>query len=565
MFDCLQSDQQAKAAAKAQEAKRVQDALRNAKQQADLAGVDHAQSKEVKKLEDEHETISAAQAEAESQVAKKAKIETKRKKIGLLKEKAMAQIKEADYYAAAATLESALAGRKYLEDDEVKLLEEMAASAEKQGEAKQICLQGSELIMAGREKAGLKQYAKAIELDPENESWPVARDAALEKRRAAEEVDAGKEDSAKGARREAKAAEKAAKQAVKRDKQVERMTKNAGIQLKSQKYEICTTTCAQALGMIDNDDSHPSYQRLVEMQKEADDVIKVAEMKEHARELIHTQDYSAAQKLLEEAIAVNPNTGDTSLREMFGEATVFVKQQDAERKTKLAQAKTRKKQQLAKDKQAQAAEEEAAEVAVVAQAPTTTTLAPPTAKARPVVPESGLGSFMCDNDINVKGAISLGKVQAELDLLITAFGDPKDTVLAGVDWHIMGAFDGKNLIAQVTGTEGSKEWSVKGMRGTEAVGFIQAIIELTIDDLDHSHVPTDAATGMDAFRVDNEINIKMMREVGGVDGSYNMLRYTFGPPKEERNWCAHLVAIVHAGMSSPCSRAIKTQENRIYS
>jgi hypothetical protein len=70
---------------------------------------------------------------------------------------------------------------------------------------------------------------------------------------------------------------------------------------------------------------------------------------------------------------------------------------------------------------------------------------------------------------------------------------------------------------------------------------------------------------MDAFRVDNEINIKMMREVGGVDGSYNMLRYTFGPPKEERNWCAHLVAIVHAGMSSPCSRAIKTQENRIYS
>ena len=123
----------------------------------------------------------------------------------------------------------------------------------------------------------------------------------------------------------------------------------------------------------------------------------------------------------------------------------------------------------------------------------------------------------------------------DIDMLISAFGNPKETMLRGIDWHVMGIFNGKNLIAQVAGTEGSREWLVKGMRGSDALRFVEAIIEQTEEDLQLSHVPTDAATGLESFRVDNELNIQSMREVGGVDGSYNMMRYTFGPPKSERN------------------------------
>ncbi len=129
---------------------------------------------------------------------------------------------------------------------------------------------------------------------------------------------------------------------------------------------------------------------------------------------------------------------------------------------------------------------------------------------------------------------------SDIDMLVSAFGNPKGTMFAGLDWHLMGTFDGKNLIAQVAGTEGSSEWSVKGMRGSDALRFVEAIIEQTREDLEQSHVPTDAATGLESFRVDNELNIQIMREVGGVDGSYNMMRYTFGPPKSERD-TGHLV------------------------
>ena len=100
----------------------------------------------------------------------------------------------------------------------------------------------------------------------------------------------------------------------------------------------------------------------------------------------------------------------------------------------------------------------------------------------------------------------------------------------------MGSFDGANLIAQVCGTEGSDKWTVKGMRGTKAMDFIDAIMDQTIADLSSSHVPPGAEeNGLDAFRVDNELNIKAMNLVGGVDMSYNQVRYTFGPPREERN------------------------------
>ena len=113
-------------------------------------------------------------------------------------------------------------------------------------------------------------------------------------------------------------------------------------------------------------------------------------------------------------------------------------------------------------------------------------------------------------------------------------------MLAGIDWHVMGTFDGKNLIAQVAGTDGTSEWSVKGMRGSDALRFIEAIIEETQADLGQSHVPTDAATGLESFRVDNELNIRMMEVVGMVNGSYSMMRYTFGPPKSERD-IGHIV------------------------
>ena len=129
---------------------------------------------------------------------------------------------------------------------------------------------------------------------------------------------------------------------------------------------------------------------------------------------------------------------------------------------------------------------------------------------------------------------------ADVDMLISAFGNAKDSMLAGIDWHIMGTYDGKNLIAQVSGTGASSEWTVKGMRGSAALRFIQAIIEQTQTDLEQSHVPTDSATGLDSFRVDNDLNIRMMRQVGAVKGSYNTMRYTFGPPKAERD-SGHLV------------------------
>ena len=129
---------------------------------------------------------------------------------------------------------------------------------------------------------------------------------------------------------------------------------------------------------------------------------------------------------------------------------------------------------------------------------------------------------------------------SDVDLLISAFGNPKDTMLAGIDWHLMGTFNGKNLIAQVSGTDGSSEWSVKGMRGSDALGFVEAIIEQTQTDMKQSHVPMDTTTGLDSFRVDNELNIKMMRQVGVVGGTFNTMRYTFGPPKSERD-SRHLV------------------------
>ena len=157
-------------------------------------------------------------------------------------------------------------------------------------------------------------------------------------------------------------------------------------------------------------------------------------------------------------------------------------------------------------------------------------------KAVVSVPQDGLGAFICDNDINVKGSVNHGTLTADFDLLVAAFGDPKDTVLAGVDWRIMGSFDGANLIAQVCGSESSNQWSVKGVHGSSVLAFINAIVEKTVTDMTQSHVPPGAEeNGLDTFRVDNDLNIKAMSLVGGVDMSYNMVRYTFGPPKQDRN------------------------------
>lgn len=108
-------------------------------------------------------------------------------------------------------------------------------------------------------------------------------------------------------------------------------------------------------------------------------------------------------------------------------------------------------------------------------------------------------------------------------------------MLAGIDWHVMGTFHGRNLIAQVSGKNGSREWHVKGMHGSDALSFIEAIVSTTQADLEQSHVPTDADTGLESFRVDNDLNIQMMRVVGDIGCSYSNMRYTFGPPKSERD------------------------------
>ena len=232
------------------------------------------------------------------------KIDRKKQKVQLLVEQATAQTEEAEYYAAAATLESALTARKYLDAAQVESLEQMFAKAEKQGEAKQLCLRGLELIMSGKTQAGLEQYAQAIELDPDNERWPSQRDAAMADRKAKEETEAGDVASAKRTRKERKAAQQAAKQAAQRDKLVEKMFKSAAIQFKSQKYTECARTCAQALRMID--EVHPNYEELEELQNQADGIINVTDMKARSQELIETKDYARAKAMLEDALAVAP-------------------------------------------------------------------------------------------------------------------------------------------------------------------------------------------------------------------------------------------------------------------
>jgi hypothetical protein len=355
------------------------------------------------------------------QVDEANKVERKKKKVQLLVEKATAQIEEAEYYAAAATLESALAGKRYLDPADVESMEQMLAKAEKQGEAKQLSAQGLDLITHGKTEEGLKLYARATELDPDNERWPAERDAAVADRKAKEEEEAAAAVSAKQERKERKAAEKAAKQAAKLDNQVAKMTKQAGIQLDSKKYKVCTATCSQALGMIKED--HPQYEELVELQKQADGIINVTDMKIRSQELIDTKDYAGAKSMLEDALAVAPVEYPVEiLQGMLVRTTDSLNKQEADRKARVTQAEALKKQELARAKAegeaaaaaAAAAAAEAVEADTAARTETlAATLVPPKARATRSS-DNGLGTFMCDNDINVKGTVLLGKVRLRI-------------------------------------------------------------------------------------------------------------------------------------------------------
>eukprot|EP01043_Picozoa_sp_COSAG02_P006494 COSAG02_NODE_185_length_30442_cov_59.370168_21_plen_975_part_00 len=349
---------------------------------------------------------------AQADKAEEAKKVEKRKKKGqLLLQTATAQIEEAEYYAAATTLESALAGKKYLDPADVESMEQMLAKAEKQGEAKQLCSQGLDLIMRGKTEQGLKLYARASALDPDNERWPAERDTAIADRNAKEEEEAAAVAFAKSQRKERKAAEKAAKQAAKRDNQVAKMAKQAGIQFKSKKYQVCTQTCSQALGMIEED--HPQYEELVALQKQADGIINVTDMTARSQELIDTKDYTGAKKMLEDALAVAPAEYPVELlQHMLLQTTANLEKQEADRQAKLTKAEALKQQELTRAKAeggggggAAAAEVDTPERAETPAAP----IAPPKAQAMRS-PDNGLGTFMCDNDINVKGAVLLGKV-----------------------------------------------------------------------------------------------------------------------------------------------------------
>ena len=350
--------------------------------------------------------IAAAQEEKPDE-----KIERKKKKVQLLVEQAHAQTEEAEYYAAAATLESALAARKYLDAAQVESLEQMFAKAEKQGEAKQLCLRGFELIMRGKTQAGLEQYAQAIELDPDNERWPSQRDAAMADRKAKEETEADDIASAKSTRKDRKAAQQAANQAAQRDKLVEKMSTSATIQFKSQKYTECARTCAQALRMID--EVHPKYEELTELQTQSDGIINVTDMTARSQELIDTKDYTRAKAMLEDALAVAP-TGYPieGLQAMLSQTTDNLQKQQSEFRTKLALAEAQKKQELAEQAQAAAA----AAIAAEAQMPGATAgrAAAGRPQPKPRVTEKGLGTFRCDNDINVKGTVPLGKVKLQI-------------------------------------------------------------------------------------------------------------------------------------------------------
>ena len=98
------------------------------------------------------------------------------------------------------------------------------------------------------------------------------------------------------------------------------------------------------------------------------------------------------------------------LQAMLSQTTENLQKQQSEFRTKLALAEAQKKQELAEQAQAAAAATAAAKAQTPAAAGKAAAGRPP---PKPRVPEKGLGAFRCDNDINVQGAVPLGKVRLQ--------------------------------------------------------------------------------------------------------------------------------------------------------
>lgn len=130
----------------------------------------------------------------------------------------------------------------------------------------------------------------------------------------------------------------------------------------------------------------------------------------------------------------------------------------------------------------------------------------------PVTIEVERFKFTVDNDVQVRGLQLQGCVEATYDVVEACFGNPMDVVgkLKGIEWRLVGVFEGSNIVCQITAAVGTDTWNVKGMTPM-CVEFVQAILDKIKDDMSTSHVSSDSA---ESFRIDHDVNVKSPRSKG---------------------------------------------------
>ena len=400
--------------------------------------------------------------------------------------------------------------------------------------AQQLAAEGDEQILEGHGTEGRLKYEQAIKLDPDNPVWPEARDAALEQRRVLAEEKKDSLGDAVAQRKKEMEAKRTRQKEERLQKKLDDLIAKAEAQVGADDYVGAGSTCGNALALID--ESHKSWDALIQLEARADNNAEVEQLMNHARELRLAKDLAGAIKCVDDAIALDSEKHVKGKRGFRAQLEHELEDAEIEHEGKHAERTQAKLDEVHREVEAERrrvhreadahvaaveAEEEAEEQAASAKSKAEAKAKADAAKA---ADRARLREYHCDNQINIKGFTTIGTMSAEYDTLESAWGEPRSALRDSVEWRVMGQYDGRHMIVQVTGVVdrdigGEVDWNVRAMEDllgekTE-LSFVRTMIVKAADDLAEAH-RIEHGSGLEKFRIDNDLNIKTMKDGGTV-------------------------------------------------
>jgi hypothetical protein len=150
---------------------------------------------------------------------------------------------------------------------------------------------------------------------------------------------------------------------------------------------------------------------------------------------------------------------------------------------------------------------------------------PPPPPPQAAAPETGLGDWSVQNEMNVRSLTPQGTVLTDDSALEKSFSKSN----ASGAWVIVGRYDAKPVMAAVVASAKPGVYVVKGSSAVATV-LVQTILDQAAEAHDEAHVDSSSA---DEFRIDHDIAMKQARVQGNVSTTFELMRFTLGPPKPQ--------------------------------